>query len=102
MTDMQFALEIRTAEGRPLLVALEHNPSDLLFIVPDSTAALSVQLCPAELEKLARAGVRFDPAEAHHRVMIDKFLAQRRMPALTGEQWSRIRKHYRALKRRTR
>lgn len=99
---MSFVLDIRTAEGRPFLVAVESRPEDLLLIVPDSSVAIGVQLCPAELEKLARAGIKFDPAESHHRAMIDKFLKQRRLPALTGEQWSKIRKHYRSLKRRSR
>lgn len=99
---MEFALSIRTVDGRPTLVAPVHRPEQLLFLVPGSSCAVEVQLCPAELEKLSRAGVKFDPADSHHRTMIDKFLESRRVPRLTGDEWSQIRKHYRALKRRAR
>lgn len=103
---MDFGLIVRTAGGRPQIFTTAAVPTtlcvDLMPEVGTPEWHREVRLCPAELEKLARAGIKFDPSDAHHRVMIDKYLAELGLAALTGDEWSQIRRHYRSLKRRAR
>ena len=105
---MEFALSIRTVDGRPHIFATADAPSQLWIlqplpnVAPSAARNVPVVYCEDQLAALAARGVKFDPAESHHREMVDKCLRVLGLPELTGSEWSQIRKYYRALKRRTR
>jgi hypothetical protein len=95
---VNIALRIPAAEDtKRLLVDAEGN---IHAHVAEKGGMFPLGYRASSIEALARQGVKFDPAEQHHRVMIDEALEQYGVKKLTGEEWAVLRRHYRDLRRK--